>query len=65
MMRLVPSQRSAVNRLGLVHLDAMVAALVHAVENPPAGVRVIEVPEIRSIAAIKSVQQPDGAPSPA
>jgi hypothetical protein len=29
----------------------MVGALVHAVEHPPAGVRVMEVPEIRAGAA--------------
>ncbi len=40
--------REAAARLGLVTLAEMTAALVQAVENPPARYRVIEVPEIRS-----------------
>ncbi|HEX8243550.1 MAG TPA: hypothetical protein VF541_08645, partial [Longimicrobium sp.] len=44
----IPATREQARRLGLVTLDDMVAALVHAVENPPAsGLRVVEVPEIR------------------
>jgi len=43
----LPSTRDTARRLGLVTLDAMVAALVQAVESPPRGVRVVEVPEIR------------------
>ena len=43
----IPGTREQARRLGLVTLDDMVAALVHAVEAPPAGVRVVEVPEIR------------------
>lgn len=35
-------------RLGLVTLEQMVAALAAAVENPPADVRVVEVPAIRA-----------------
>lgn len=45
---LLPWTRAGARRLGLVSLDRMVGALVHAVENPPAGVRVVEVPEIRA-----------------
>jgi uncharacterized protein YbjT (DUF2867 family) len=40
-------------RFGFVTLNQMLAALVHAVENPATGTRIIEVPEIR-----KSVQPP-------
>ncbi|HEX6746821.1 MAG TPA: NAD(P)H-binding protein [Longimicrobium sp.] len=43
----IPATRGQALRLGLATLDDMVAALVHAVENPPAGVRIVEVPEIR------------------
>jgi uncharacterized protein YbjT (DUF2867 family) len=43
----LPSTRDAARRLGLVTIDRMVAALVHAVENPIIGFRVVEVPGIR------------------
>ncbi len=42
-----PSTADSARRLGLLTLGQMVSALVHAVEHPPAGVRVVEVPEIR------------------
>lgn len=45
----VPSSRETARRLGLVTLPQMVAALVTAVEDPPAsGTRVVEVPQIRA-----------------
>lgn len=44
----IPATRDAAGRLGLVTLDQMIAALIEAVEAPARGVRVIEVPEIRS-----------------
>ncbi|HKW16724.1 MAG TPA: NAD(P)H-binding protein [Terriglobales bacterium] len=44
----IPSMREGARRLGLVTLDQMVRTLVSAVENPSAGVRVIEVPQIRT-----------------
>jgi len=43
-----PATRDGALRLGLVTLSQMVAALVRAVESPAEGVRVVEVPEIRS-----------------
>jgi uncharacterized protein YbjT (DUF2867 family) len=46
-MGLFPSKREAVQRLGLATLKQMIAALVNATENPPQGIRVVEVPEIR------------------
>ena len=46
---LLPSTRDGARRLGLVTLPQIVGALVQAVENAPAGVRVIDVPEIRSL----------------
>jgi uncharacterized protein YbjT (DUF2867 family) len=44
----LPPTREAARRLGLVTVRQMVAALVAAVEQPPRGVRVLEVPEIRA-----------------
>ncbi len=45
--RLMPSKRETALRLGLVTRRQMVTALVRAVQNPPQGVTVMEVPEIR------------------
>jgi uncharacterized protein YbjT (DUF2867 family) len=48
----LPSTRDSARRLGLVTHEQMLAALVHAVAHPTArGVRVIQVPEIRSLLA--------------
>jgi uncharacterized protein YbjT (DUF2867 family) len=44
---LLPWTREAARRLGLVTLSQMAAALVETVENPPTGVRIVAVPEIR------------------
>ena len=44
---LIPSKRAAVQRLGLVTLKRMIGALVQAIEHPPQGIRIVEVPEIR------------------
>ena len=49
-MERLPATRAAAQRLGLVRLRGMVAALVRAVEDPPRGVRVWEVPDIRNLA---------------
>ena len=47
-LRLVPTTRNGAQRLGLVTRGEMVAALVRAIEAPPADtVRMMEVPEIR------------------
>jgi len=43
-----PGTREPARRLGLVTIDQMLAALVRAVENPPDGVRIVEVPQIRA-----------------
>jgi uncharacterized protein YbjT (DUF2867 family) len=43
----LPPTREGARRLGLVTLAQMAAALVHAVESPVSGARVVEVPEIR------------------
>ncbi len=47
-LRRLPLTRSGAQRLGLVTLPQMVAALVRAVEQPAEGVRIVEVPEICS-----------------
>ncbi|HEY7446609.1 MAG TPA: NAD(P)H-binding protein [Vicinamibacterales bacterium] len=50
-LRWVPSTRAGAERLGLVTRQAMVAALVSAVEKTPVvGITVMEVPEIRRAA---------------
>jgi uncharacterized protein YbjT (DUF2867 family) len=47
-MERLPGTRETARRLGLVTIDQMVAALVKAVEHPPAGgERIVGVPEIR------------------
>jgi nucleoside-diphosphate-sugar epimerase len=43
----IPATRESAARLGLVGAAQMIATMVHAVEQPPAGVRVLEVPQIR------------------
>jgi uncharacterized protein YbjT (DUF2867 family) len=46
---LFPSTRDGARRLALVTIDQMIAALVRAIENPPAAgrIRIVEVPEIK------------------
>ena len=44
---LMPSKREATLRLMPVTLKQTIGALIHAVENPPSGIRIVEAPEIR------------------
>lgn len=44
---LLPWTRDAARRLGLVTWHQMIAAMVDAIENPPPGTRVLDVPAIR------------------
>jgi uncharacterized protein YbjT (DUF2867 family) len=44
----LPATREGAQRLGLVTLRQMVAALVSAVESPGVGIRTFEVPRLRS-----------------
>jgi uncharacterized protein YbjT (DUF2867 family) len=46
-MLLGPILRRVSPRLALVTVDQMIAALAAAVERPPDGIRIVEVPEIR------------------
>jgi uncharacterized protein YbjT (DUF2867 family) len=48
LMELLPPTREGAARLGLVTLDQMSKALLHAVETPSQSVRIVEVPEIRA-----------------
>ena len=43
----VPAFQESARRLGFVTIDQMINVLVWTIENPPAGVRILEVPEIR------------------
>jgi uncharacterized protein YbjT (DUF2867 family) len=45
----IPSMREGALRLGLVTLRQMTGALVWAVENPAGGIRILGVPDIRSL----------------
>jgi uncharacterized protein YbjT (DUF2867 family) len=47
LMERIPSARESAQRLGLVTIEQMVAALVQSIENPADGVRILGVPEIR------------------
>jgi uncharacterized protein YbjT (DUF2867 family) len=44
----IPATRAGAQRLGLVTLDQMIAALLYAVENPSSDVRILDVPKIRA-----------------
>lgn len=46
----LPASRDAARRARLVTLDQMLAALVRAVEQPPRGIRVVDVEGIRTCA---------------
>jgi len=51
LFRLLPATRESAERLGLVTQAEMTAALLDALANPPhAGMRIVEVPEIRRAA---------------
>jgi uncharacterized protein YbjT (DUF2867 family) len=43
----IPSTKESARRLGLVTISQMMGSLVWAVENPPDGVRIFDVPRIR------------------
>jgi uncharacterized protein YbjT (DUF2867 family) len=48
-LRMLPATRAGARRLGLVTRETMLAALLQAVETPPAsGVRIVEVPGINA-----------------
>jgi len=52
-VRLFSTTRATARRLGLVTREQMIQSLVRAVETPARGVRVVEVPQIQSAAALR------------
>ena len=55
----LPATAEGARRLGLVRLEEMVAAMIWAIEHPPAaGVRVLDVPAIRNGRLLESVPAP-------
>jgi uncharacterized protein YbjT (DUF2867 family) len=44
-----PATRESARRLGLITIAQMLKALVWAVENPPEGIRILDVPTIRGL----------------
>ena len=48
LLELWPKTRDSARRLGLISRPQMIAALIEAVEHPAAGLRVLEVPNIRN-----------------
>jgi nucleoside-diphosphate-sugar epimerase len=54
----VPGTADGARRLGLLTLREMLVAMVWAIENPPEGVRVLDVPEVRRIAALAALAPP-------
>jgi uncharacterized protein YbjT (DUF2867 family) len=46
---LVPATHESALRLGLITISQMLNALVWAVENPPDGVRILDVPRMREL----------------
>jgi nucleoside-diphosphate-sugar epimerase len=51
LMEAIPTTRAGARRLGLVRWQQMIAAMANAVDRPPQGVRVLEVPDIRRASA--------------
>ncbi|MEY2490526.1 MAG: hypothetical protein QOC70_2468 [Verrucomicrobiota bacterium] len=45
----LPVTRESARRLGLVTISQMLDTLVWAVENPPEGIRIVDVPGIREL----------------
>ncbi len=48
MLGALPATRDSARRLGLVTLSQMIQTMALAVERPPQGIRILEVPEIRA-----------------
>ena len=52
LLELWPPTRASARRLGLVEHAQMVGALVHAVENPPRGIAILDTAAIRAHGSI-------------
>jgi uncharacterized protein YbjT (DUF2867 family) len=63
-LRRLPATREAAGRLGLVTRQAMIAALVRAIDRPPSEMlKIVEVPEIqRGLAASSRAGAPHSGP---
>jgi uncharacterized protein YbjT (DUF2867 family) len=48
-MERLPATQESAQRLGLVTIDQILRALVWSIENPPTGVRIVDVPKIREL----------------
>ena len=48
----IPATKESAHRLGLITIDQMLSALVWAVENPPTGIRIVDVSRIRELSRI-------------
>ena len=57
----LPGTRDTARRLGLVRLREMVTALAWAVENPPDGMRILDVEAIREL-GFRKAPLPEGGP---
>jgi len=53
LLEAIPATRDGARRLGLVTLEQMAAALVWAVEHPPADSQILDVPAIRKLRLIR------------
>jgi uncharacterized protein YbjT (DUF2867 family) len=53
----IPSMRESAERLGLITINEMLGALVWAVENPPSGVQIVDVPRIRELSQISPLRR--------
>lgn len=53
----IPKTKESAERLGLITIKQMLNALVWAVENPPNGVQILDVPKIREISSNFSTLQ--------
>jgi uncharacterized protein YbjT (DUF2867 family) len=53
----IPATKESAQRLGLITIDQILSALVWAVENPPAGTRILDVPRIRELSRISPVRR--------
>jgi hypothetical protein len=47
LLEALPFTRESARRLGLVSVEQMIGSMVRAIMEPPSGVRVWEVPQIR------------------
>jgi uncharacterized protein YbjT (DUF2867 family) len=52
---LLPGTRESALRLGLVTISQMLNALVWSVDNPPSGIRILDVPKIREVSRLHSL----------